>query len=188
MIFDNFKKLAPGIYLYENFLSFEENSKIFESIKNINESNWKKVGQGENSIFTLNTEIVNDLRIKVSSICPNGMDPVYNNVVNRIGIGVTYGDHRDTNKSQDALRLSEEYKEGDEFLIHDYPKFGLVYYFNDDYEDGAIYYPELGIRHKPKPGDLVIHEADILHGTEQPKNGIRYTYTSAFTKKIKIKK
>lgn len=187
-MFEGSKELYEGIYLYENFLSNEENLEMLNLVKSVEQDSWKRVGNAENSIFVLITPIVEPLRLKVTDICPEGLDVVYNSVVNKLTEGVTYGEHKDTNNSQEMLELSKQYKEGDDFVIGDYPTFGVVYYFNDDYKDGEIFYPEIGIKHKPKPGDLVVHKADILHGTEPPIAGTRYSYTAAFTKKIKMKK
>lgn len=187
-MFEGSKELYEGVYLYENFLSAEDNLEMLNLVKSVEQDSWKRVGSAENSIFVLITSIVEPLRLKVTDICPEGLDVVYNSVVNKLTEGVTYGEHKDTNNSQEMLDLSKQYKEGDDFVIGDYPTFGIVYYFNDDYKDGEIFYPEIGIKHKPKPGDLVVHKADILHGTEPPIGGTRYSYTAAFTKKIKMKK
>lgn len=187
-MFDNFKKIGPDIYLFENFLNEKENTDMFNLIKSVDEIHWHKVASAENSIFTLVTEVVEPLIIKIADICPKQLDPVYSSIVNRLGVGITYGEHKDTNNSQEMLNLANQYQEGDDFVIGNYPTYGIVYYFNDDYKEGAIYYPELNIRHKPKARDLVIHGAGILHGTEPPIDGTRYSYTAAFTKKIKMKK
>jgi predicted 2-oxoglutarate/Fe(II)-dependent dioxygenase YbiX len=187
-MFSGAKQLAENIYLYENFLDKKDNEYMLELIKFQNDDEWKRVGEQENTILTLRTDIIEPLILKVHSICPEGLDTVYNSSVNQIREGIIYGEHIDTNTSKHILDASKKYIDGEEFIFGDYPRFGLVFYFNDDYDDGEIYYPEMKVSHKPKSGDLVIHSADILHGTRPPKNGVRYTYTAAYTEKLKMSK
>jgi hypothetical protein len=61
--------------------------------------------------------------------------------------------------------------------------FGCVYYLNDDYEGGEIYFPNQNITLKPKPNTLVFFPGnrDYLHGVEPMISGIRYTLTSFWT-------
>ena len=61
--------------------------------------------------------------------------------------------------------------------------FGCVYYLNDDYEGGEIYFPNQNIELKPKPNTLVFFPGtmEYLHGVKEIKNGIRYTLTSFWT-------
>lgn len=187
-MFEGSKEIATNVYLYKNFLSQEENSTMLDLILSEKEESWYSVGHGENAIFILRTETVDPLRDKIASICPEGLDPVFNLNVNRLSSGVTYGEHVDINNSGHILEAAKKYIEGEDFIIGNYPRFGLVYYFNDQYDQGEIYYPELGLTHKPSPGDLVIHAADILHGTNPPIDGIRYSYTSSYTEKFKMSK
>jgi hypothetical protein len=42
-------------------------------------------------------------------------------------------------------------------------KYGMIYYINDNYEGGEIYYPELNLKIKPKANSLVIHPSNLLH-------------------------
>lgn len=61
--------------------------------------------------------------------------------------------------------------------------FGCVYYLNDDYEGGEIYFPNQTITLKPKPNTLVFFPGnrDYLHGVNPMISGIRYTLTSFWT-------
>jgi hypothetical protein len=187
-MFAGSEEIASNIYLYKNFLNKEENSEMLKLILSESEQSWDSVGSGENTIFMLKTEIVEALRVKIASLCPQGLDPVFNLNVNKLNPGVIYGEHVDINNSGHILKAAEKYIEGEDFTIGNYPRFGLVYYFNDNYDQGEIYYPEIGLTHKPSSGDLVIHAAHILHGTNPPVNGIRYSYTSSYTEKFKMSK
>lgn len=57
---------------------------------------------------------------------------------------------------------------------------GIVFYINDDYEGGEIYYPNLNLEYKPQKNDLIYHPAGekYLHGVKPIKSGIRYVMTS----------
>lgn len=61
--------------------------------------------------------------------------------------------------------------------------FGCVYYLNDDYEGGEIYFPNQNIEIKPKPNTLIFFPGtlEFLHGVKPITNGIRYTLTSFWT-------
>jgi hypothetical protein len=61
--------------------------------------------------------------------------------------------------------------------------FGCVYYLNDDYEGGEIYFPNQNIELKPKANTLVFFPGTLeyLHGVKKITNGIRYTLTSFWT-------
>lgn len=56
-----------------------------------------------------------------------------------------------------------------------------LFYYNDDFEGGELYYPQHGISIKPEPGMAVLHPGDInyLHGVSEIKSGERFT-TPAF--------
>lgn len=66
--------------------------------------------------------------------------------------------------------------------IHPFPwrAFGCVYYLNDDYDGGEIWFPNFGIEIKPKPNMLAFFPGDVahLHGVRNTTNGVRYTLAS----------
>lgn len=57
-------------------------------------------------------------------------------------------------------------------------------YLNDDYEGGEIYFPELGVGFKPRPGDLLCFpdNPNFIHGVRNIESGIRYTTPRWFTR------
>ena len=61
--------------------------------------------------------------------------------------------------------------------------FGCVYYLNDNYDGGEIYFPKQNIELKPKPNTLVFFPGTLeyLHGVKPTTKGIRYTLTSFWT-------
>lgn len=61
--------------------------------------------------------------------------------------------------------------------------FGCVYYLNDDYDGGEIYFPNQNIEIKPKPNTLIFFPGNMkfLHGVKPITKGVRYTLTSFWT-------
>jgi hypothetical protein len=60
-----------------------------------------------------------------------------------------------------------------------------LFYYNDDFGGGELYYPQHDICIKPKPGLAVIHPGDVnyLHGVSMITSGERYTTPSFYTVK-----
>lgn len=58
-----------------------------------------------------------------------------------------------------------------------------LFYYNEDFEGGELYYPKHDITVKPKPGLAVAHPGDIyyLHGVKMVLSGERYTTPSFYT-------
>jgi hypothetical protein len=62
---------------------------------------------------------------------------------------------------------------------NDFPYYDIagLFYINDDYEGGELYFPNQGIKFKPKAGAAYFFPGDMnyIHGVSQIKSGIRYT-------------
>lgn len=62
---------------------------------------------------------------------------------------------------------------------NDFPWYDLssLFYLNDDYEGGELYFPLQGVQFKPKKGAAYFFPGDMnyIHGVTEIKNGIRYT-------------
>ena len=62
---------------------------------------------------------------------------------------------------------------------NDFPHYDLasLFYLNDDYEGGELYFPKQGIQFKPKSGAAYFFPGDMnyIHGVTEIKSGIRYT-------------
>lgn len=58
-----------------------------------------------------------------------------------------------------------------------------LFYYNDDFEGGNLYYPQHDIEVRPKPGLAVIHPGDVnyLHGVTMITKGERFTTPSFYT-------
>lgn len=68
-----------------------------------------------------------------------------------------------------------------------FPDYDLnsLFYYNDDFDGGELFYPQHDIVVKPKPGLAVFHPGDVnyLHGVSMITSGYRYTTPSFYTVK-----
>jgi hypothetical protein len=74
----------------------------------------------------------------------------------------------------------KELHEGDEAgKPNDFPYYdiGSLFYLNDDYEGGELYFPKQGLEFKPKAGSAYFFPGDLhyIHGVKEIKSGVRYT-------------
>lgn len=62
---------------------------------------------------------------------------------------------------------------------NDFPHYDLssLFYLNEDYEGGELYFPLQNVKFKPKKGAAYFFPGDMnyIHGVTEIKNGIRYT-------------
>ena len=62
---------------------------------------------------------------------------------------------------------------------NDFPHYDLssLFYLNDDYEGGELYFPLQGVQFKPKKGAAYFFPGDknYIHGVTEIKNGLRFT-------------
>ncbi len=62
---------------------------------------------------------------------------------------------------------------------NDFPNYDIasLFYINDDYEGGELYFPNQGIQFKPKRGSAYFFPGDMnyVHGVTKIKSGVRYT-------------
>ena len=61
---------------------------------------------------------------------------------------------------------------------NDFPFYDIagLFYINDDYEGGELYFPKQGIQFKPKPGAAYFFPGDLhyIHGVTEITSGVRY--------------
>ena len=62
---------------------------------------------------------------------------------------------------------------------NDFPYYdiGSLFYLNDDYEGGELYFPKQNLEFKPKAGSAYFFPGDLhyIHGVKEIKSGVRYT-------------
>lgn len=180
----NFKKISDQeIWVYENFLTPEEATKIYEVAKGLDESAWQSKEVNDHTIDWYNgrTSIrvaeLTDLRKKIESLV-QGYTVTPGDSFARLFPGDTMHEHEDSCGDEGTTDTDMN----GTCAITEY---GAVVYFNDDFEGGELYYPALSLSHPPKSGDLVIHGSRIRHGIAEVKKGIRYSFPTFLYKEVK---
>jgi hypothetical protein len=73
----------------------------------------------------------------------------------------------------------ELHEEPNRGIPNDFPYYDIagLFYINDDYEGGELYFPIQGIQFKPKRGAAYFFPGDMnyIHGVTKIESGIRYT-------------
>jgi len=160
-------RLSPDIYEIENFVTIEKANQVLEYSKSLEESDWWHEEQKETFFYGKQKwgklpEIFDEIDQNVKNLFSSALD-IGNIALQR------YLDN-------EPMRLHRDYWLKD---LDYYIRYGIVIYYNDDYEGGEIEYPELGIVHKPKARSLVLHGGNILHGPKRLiGDGSRYFSTS----------
>jgi len=169
---DGFKELANGIYLYENFLTEEQIKSLLNKAENLNEEDWNHPNTVE-WYSNKNSSTIDELA-PIHEKAQNIFSPTHSltpsMVFQRMFPGDSMFEHRDTS-GDDPVTANDDY--GTCHII----EYGVVIYFSN-FEGGEIYYPDLGIEYKPKPGDLLVHRATITHGVKEVISGNRYVYAN----------
>lgn len=173
-------KLAPDIYVIEDFVTEDQQQRALEFIGSLDESMWYHDQTKEGDFFWgrqysgRSPDFILELTEKLQSLICNN----YLLDKSRFSIQIMrhrkedyHGTHRDNhsyNKTEEELKWI--------------CRFGVCIYYNDDYEGGELIYPELNIVHKPKARSLVMHGGNILHGTTPlQSDSIRY-FSTCFPK------
>ena len=167
-------KLADQVWECENFLDQDQVSTLLEIAKSADEDLWfNPFFNDEGCRRALELSNVEGRQDEVRAL--NGyiykkLDDIFYDYEKILGVagGVVrgskefevHGEHRDN----DA--------EGDKNLAY-----GALLYLNDDYVGGEIYYPEIGVKYKPRPGSLIVHYVGLLHGVKPVTEGVRYSMT-----------
>lgn len=198
-------KVPPGyfgngpenILVYENFIDIEDVKKIYKFCKSIVE--WENpIAENQyddNGVCTYDAKYWNDRQcpshlIKKQSVEVHGLIDYYidkmkkcaeayfkctlsarNPVIIRWFAGLEQRPHAD-----------KQLNDGSPNPFTDYDLNSLFYY-NDDFEGGELYYPDHDLCIKPKPGLAVIHPGDInyLHGVKMVTAGERFTTPSFYS-------
>lgn len=163
-------RLSPDLYEIEDFVSLEQQQKVLDYCKNLDESDWWHKDQ-EGTFFYGKQNLAE---------LPEVFHEINKNVDNLFTSLLYFGfialqrtsDHEPMQTHRDYWIKDLDY----------YIRYGVVIYYNDDYEGGEIEYAELGIIHKPKARSLVLHGGNILHGPRRVTDDkVRY-FSTAFVR------
>lgn len=198
-------KIKPGhfgdgpenIHVFKNFISAEDINKIQSFAKTINEwSNAKEEDEfNEDGICTYdasywnNRQCSHEILKRISPEIYNLIDSYIDKMADVAGSifgcklskrppciirwfpGIEQQPHAD-----------KQMPDGSPNPFPDYDLNSLFYY-NNDFGGGELYYPQHGITIKPEPGLAVLHPGDIhyLHGVKTVTSGERFTTPAFYT-------
>lgn len=163
-------KLAPDIYVIENFITEDQQLRVLEFANSLSEEDWHKILTHRDFFYGKQyfgdyPDVFREITDTIKNIINSAYwDKVFFSL-QRHKDGHSMSAHKDNHtKSDDIIR------------------YGLCLYYNDDYEGGALNYPELNITHKPKARSLVIHGGNILHGTTKVEGDAKRYFSTCFIK------
>mgnify|MGYP000379967471 FL=1 len=66
--------------------------------------------------------------------------------------------------------------------------YSSVFYLNDDYDGGELFFPEFDLTIKPKLGDLITFPTNsmYMHAVKEVKSGTRYTIALSWFRKTTL--
>jgi hypothetical protein len=188
-----FGSSADNIVEIENFMTKEELEKIFTFAKSIKHWDYTETHYNEDGTITYESEYWKDRVATQKTIDEHDLtiSPAITEIVNRLKIIVDDFFQVDALQTPPAIvrwlpgqfqnpHADKELHEGDNAgKPNDFPHYDLagLFYLNDDYEGGELYFPKQGIQFKPKPGAAYFFPGDLnyVHGVTEIKSGIRYT-------------
>lgn len=194
-----FGKSPDMIQARENFMTSEELDFLSTSAKKISiwdvtETHYNDEGTviydskyWEDRVATSNTLDLNDVKI----------NPMITELQTRLKLEVDKFFNVDAWATSTAIvrwlpgqlqmpHADKELHEGDNAgKPNDFPWYDIagLFYLNDDYEGGELYFPNQGIQFKPKAGAAYFFPGDLnyIHGVTEITSGIRYVIPFFFT-------
>lgn len=172
----------------ENFMTEEERLFLLESAKSINEWDRTETHYNENGIVIYDSSYWDNRvasRPILDKINPE-ISIVIEKLVQRLKIEVDNHFNVDAKPTSPAIvRWMKGYRQephADKQLQNgepnDFPWYDLagLFYLNDDYEGGELYFMHHDVEFKPKPGAAYFFPGDVeySHGVKEITNGIRY--------------
>lgn len=187
---EGFKKLGEDIYVYHNFVTDEECNEVVKLAKDLPEELWRgNPSPTEHKSSGVNTDIIPLIQKRIKSLLDDGIDLHFNNGVIRMLKGASWGLHSDNHDFLKIREASKLLKDSDEYDLVKNNIMGIVLYFND-FEGGALNYPEQGVTYQPKRGDFVIHSSEdhCKHEVTELLSDVRYSHSNNLFNYIKVPK
>jgi hypothetical protein len=179
-----FEEITDELIAVENFLSKEEIDIFWEIINSTSQADWEIEYMGNLKNFCLEKFGRDD----VENLVAEGKFEITQNWVDK-NFNITHHEiyrplHNRLNsmilKSYESLELSglatiQRMQKGVELKAHTDQhtdpsiRYATIIYINDDYVDGSVFFPKLGIDLKPKPGTLL-----FFPGNEEYEHGVKH--------------
>lgn len=188
-----FGNLPDKIVTLENFMTEKEVKFLNEFIRNNNVWDITETHYNENGTVIYDSDYWANRVItypNLQTVNPKVIS-VINGMVSRLKVEVDNFFNVSAKPTSPAMVrwLPEQYQmphadkelhEGaDAGTPNDFPWYDIagLFYINDDYEGGELYFPNQGIQFKPKAGAAYFFPGDMnyIHGVTPVKSGIRYT-------------
>lgn len=183
-----FGNSVDNIQARENFMTEKERLFLLESAKSIDTWDRTETHYNEDGVIIYDASYWDNRvasRPILDKINPE-ISLVIQNLVNRLKVEVDDFFQVDAKPTSPAIvRWMKGYKQephADKQLQNgepnDFPWYDLagLFYLNDDYDGGELYFKNQGIEFKPKPGAAYFFPGDIeySHGVKEITDGIRY--------------
>jgi prolyl 4-hydroxylase len=152
------------IWELENFITNEEIALLNDAIDHVSENEWQDVGGRNYNINNFKTEIIptfRSLEEKLMKYFKNYTSYLEVIDLQRLKDGMYMSEHQDFDPSGTNTNIV----------------FGAVFYVNDNFTGGELYYPELDYKIKPKAKSVIVHKWDYWHSVLPVETGTRYMFT-----------
>jgi len=151
-------RLSPDIYEIEDFVTLEQQKEILDFCNSLEEDQWWiALSEEDKGEFFYGKQYRGE-KPQVFEDIDNNIKNLYASSEYIPGAALQRClDHEPMQQHRDYWIKDLDY----------YIRYGIVIYYNDEYEGGEIEYPELGIVYKPKARSLVMHGGNILHGPKK---------------------
>jgi hypothetical protein len=176
----NIEHLCDEVFVVKNFLSEKECKEIVAATQRVNFLEHDNTFWGFEPLKKYNDRVLDLI---------SGENLVFDNLesitVREVGAGMRL--HQDiTNRLNKYYELEVDIMSEVSKTMCQLGKYGFTIYFNSDYTGGEISYPEYDINYKPEVGDMIIHNAAIIHGVKVVKSGKRFTHSGTLDSKFLV--
>lgn len=188
-----FGDTSDNIVELENFLTIEERERLINFALNNKIWDQTETHVDEDGLVLYDADIWKDRVCTYNSLMAS--DPtileLINSMIARLKVEVDKFFNVDAKETGPAIvrwpvgarqepHADKEFHTGiEQGRPNDFPWYDLagLFYFNDDYEGGELYFPQHGIEFKPKAGAAYFFPGDrfYTHGVRPVKSGNRFT-------------
>ena len=187
---------AENICIFENFIDIEDLKKIQTFCPTINKwNNSKESVYAEDGTCLYNADYWNDrmcnaellkeISPEIYALVGKYIEKMKFALQDRFGVSLSTRPPAIVKWKPGTEQKPHADKQLNDGRINEFPDYDInsLFYYNDDFEGGELYYPQHDLVVKPKPGLAVAHPGDInyLHGVKMITSGSRYTSPAFFT-------
>lgn len=187
---------SSNIKIYKNFIDLEDLKEIQEFCPTINRwDNSEKSVYAEDGTCLYNadywndrqcsTHILKELNPKIWALVDKYIDKMAFTIEQEFGVKVEKRPPvimRWMAGNEQLPHADKQLNDGNPNAFINYD-INSLFYYNDEFIGGELYYPQFDISIKPEPGLAVVHPGDInyLHGVSMVVSGERFTTPSFYT-------